>query len=221
MKSRAPSRVQSASWMWRGLSTRTSATQFTSEAARRQGRSLVNWVAEVRVDKPRHIQDADWTREGARDFIAKFESFQLPDLDITRLMRETETVTEFPMVDRDPVGRWNDGRATLLGDAAHPMYPIGANGASQAIIDAETITASLKAEPGPGGLEHYESLRLGATAKLVLDNRASGPERVLDIAAARISGPDDRVEDLITTAELDAVASGYRATAGFTKRSER
>jgi len=43
-----------------------------SGRAARQGRALVNWVAEVRQDQPRAAEEADWTREGGRDFIAEF-----------------------------------------------------------------------------------------------------------------------------------------------------
>ncbi len=192
-------------------------TYPVSESARKLGRSLTNWVAEVRVDQPRHLQDADWTREGERDFIDAFGDFTLDALDIVKLMHQTESVTEFPMIDRDPIGCWTDHRVTLLGDAAHPMYPIGANGASQAIMDARQLAKSLESSPGPAGLQAYESLRRPATSRIVLSNRQSGPEKVLDIAAARLSGPNDRVEDLVTPEELESVAAHYREIAGFTR----
>jgi 5-methylphenazine-1-carboxylate 1-monooxygenase len=188
-----------------------------SEQARRQGKSLTNWVAELRRDQPRHVQDADWTRQGTREFIEAFREFALADMNVAAVMEATEQVTEFPMVDRDPVGFWTVGRVTLLGDAAHPMYPIGANGASQAIIDARTLADIVAQQPGPDGLLAYEELRCSVTSKLVLTNRRSGPERVLDIAAARVTGPDDRIEDLISAEELEEVAAGYRAIAGFRK----
>jgi 2-polyprenyl-6-methoxyphenol hydroxylase-like FAD-dependent oxidoreductase len=190
-----------------------------SERARRDGRALTNWVAELRRDRPRDIEDADWTREGTREFIESFREFMMRDMNIVSLMEATGTITEFPMVDRDPVDFWTDGRVTLLGDAAHPMYPIGANGASQAIIDGRVLADTLADMPGPEGLLAYEASRRPATAEIVLANRRSGPERVLDIAAARVKGPGDRIEDLISAEELEEVAAGYRNTAGFRKQS--
>ena len=97
------------------------------------------------------------------------------------------------------------------------MSPIGANGASQAIIDARTLADIVAQQPGLDGLLAYEELRCPVTSKLVLTNRRSGPERVLDIAAARVTGPDDRIEDLISAEELEEVAASYRAIAGFRK----
>lgn len=190
-----------------------------SERARQDGKALTNWVAELRRDRPRDIEDADWTREGTRDFIEAFRGFTMRDMDIVRLMEQTGTITEFPMVDRDPVGHWTAGRVTLLGDAAHPMYPIGANGASQAIIDGRSLADTLAERPGPEGLLAYEAARRPATSEIVLANRRSGPERVLDIAAARVKGPEDRIEDLISAEELEEVAAGYRNTAGFQKQT--
>lgn len=189
-----------------------------SEQLRRQGRALTNWVAELRHSAPRHIQDADWTRGATTDVVTPFKAMQLSDMNVAEIIASTESVTEFPMIDRDPVSFWTQGRVTLLGDAAHPMYPIGANGASQAIIDARTLAETLAADPGPGGLQAYEALRLPATTKVVLTNRAGGPEKVLDLADARVTGPEDRIEDLITQEELDAVAADYRAVAGFQKK---
>ncbi|WP_265519281.1 flavin-dependent oxidoreductase [Nitratireductor luteus] len=190
-----------------------------SEKARKQGRALTNWVAEVRVDQPRHIKDADWTRRGTRDFIQRFNDFVMHDMNVVDIMESTEAITEFPMIDRDPLEVWTDGRVTLLGDAAHPMYPIGANGASQAIIDAKVLAEKLAEAPESAGLREYEKIRRPITTKVVLTNRQSGPEKVLDIADARVTGPDDRVEDLITPEELEEVAASYREIAGFQKKS--
>lgn len=191
-----------------------------SEAARQRGRSLINWVAEVRHDQPRAASEADWTREGSREFIARFRGFRMPDIDIVALMEATETITEYPMIDRDPLARWGRGRVTLLGDAAHPMYPIGANGASQTIVDAAALAAALADGDPVAGLRAYEADRLPKTAEVVRANRRAGPEQVLDIADARLSSPDDRIEDLISPAEVEAVAARYRQVAGFRKRGE-
>ena len=60
-------------------------------------------------------------------------------LDCAALIRDAEQVLEYPMVDRDPLPYWTRGRITLLGDAAHPMYPRGSNGAGQAILDARAL----------------------------------------------------------------------------------
>ncbi len=186
---------------------------------RRQGRALTNWVAELRHSAPRHIQDADWTRGATTDYVTPFKAFQLADMNVAEIIATTDNVTEFPMIDREPVDFWTEGRVTLLGDAAHPMYPIGANGASQAILDARALADALSIDPGPGGLQAYEAERLPFTSKVVLSNRAGGPEKVLDIADARVTGPDDRIEDLITREELEEVAAGYRSVAGFRKKS--
>ncbi|MGH2341537.1 flavin-dependent oxidoreductase [Segnochrobactraceae bacterium EtOH-i3] len=190
-----------------------------SGRAAREGKALVNWVAEVRHDQPRAADTADWTAEGSRDFIADFDGFRMPDVDIQTLLRATEKVTQYPMIDRDPLPWWTRGRVTLMGDAAHPMYPMGANGASQAILDAEALARALETSPGPEGLLAYEAVRRPITANVVLTNRQSGPERVLDIAAARVTGPDDRIEDLISPAELEDVASSYRQVAGFLRKA--
>lgn len=190
-----------------------------SAQADRAGQSLVNWVAELRRDQPRAAETADWTAEGGRDFIAAFAGFLMPDIDIPRLLHDTAQITQYPMIDRDPLPFWGDGRVTLLGDAAHPMYPIGANGASQAIMDAEALAAALALHgTTPQALLAYEAERRPVTTKVVLTNRQSGPEKVLDIAAARVRGPEDRIEDLITAEELEAVAASYRSIAGFQRK---
>jgi 2-polyprenyl-6-methoxyphenol hydroxylase-like FAD-dependent oxidoreductase len=193
-----------------------------SEEARRRDRSLINWVAEVRHDQPRPLLDADWTRIGTRDFLDHFDDFSMPDIDIVGLVDATDLVLEYPMVDREPLPWWTDGRVTLLGDAAHPMYPIGANGSSQAILDAVALEQALAGTSSiEAALTGYEEQRREKTTAVVLANRRNGPEQVLDIADARLTGPDDRVEDLITPEEIETVASRYRAVAGFQKVDEQ
>lgn len=197
-----------------------------SEEARRRGRALINWVAELRQDSPRPLNPGDWTRRGGRDFIPRFRDFAMGDLDIVALMEATGEVYEFPMIDREPLARWSFGRVTLLGDAAHPMYPIGANGASQAILDAAALARAL-AEGGAGeggsvaaALTAYQDARLEAANRVVLANRQAGPEQVLDLADTRVTGPRDRIEDLIPAAELEAVARRYRDLAGFARADD-
>jgi len=188
-----------------------------SEEARRRGVSRLNWVAEIRHGRPASADAADWTRHGSRDFIQAFSDFQIPDLDVVAMFEQTESVLEYPMIDRDPLPWWTQGRVTLLGDAAHPMYPIGANGASQAILDARALTRALRDQFGNAGLLAYECERRDATSKVVLANRAAGPEQVLDIAHERVHSASDVIEDLISAQELEAVARQYRQVAGFTK----
>lgn len=188
-----------------------------SEALRKQNKALTNWVAEIRHSSPRHIDDADWSRGATLDYVSPFREFQMADMNLAEIMEATEVVTEFPMIDRDPLAFWSDGRVTLLGDAAHPMYPIGANGASQAILDARAIADCLAENAGPAGLKKYEDLRLEIAANVVRTNRLGGPEQVLDIAAARVKGPNDKIEDLISPKELEDIAANYRKIAGFRK----
>jgi 2-polyprenyl-6-methoxyphenol hydroxylase-like FAD-dependent oxidoreductase len=187
---------------------------ISAESARR-GSSLVNWVAEVRFDAPRPLHPGDWTRRGGREFIERFTEFNLGFIDVRQLFLDTEDIYEFPMIDRDPLPRWSFGRVTLLGDAAHAMLPIGANGTSQAILDAAALAESVHTDDVVAGLQAYERRRIGPTATVVLSNREYLPERYLDLADQRLRGPDDRVEDLISPAEIDEITRSYRQLAGF------
>ena len=143
-----------------------------------QGRQLVNWVAEIATPK---YKARDWNRPGKlEDFIDAFEDWHFDWLDVPALIRSTETILEFPMIDQEPLPWWSQGRVTLLGDAAHPMYPRGSNGAGQAIIDAKTLSGSLSQHRDPElALKAYESERLQATANIVRMNRKNPPDAIL------------------------------------------
>lgn len=190
-------------------------------AAAARGRSLINWIAELRFPEGHEWRREDWNRPGRlEDFLPQFETWDFGWLDAPRVIREAEHVFEYPMVDRDPVARWTFGRVTLLGDAAHAMYPIGSNGASQAILDARTLAYRLATEPTiDAALAAYEAERRPATTRLVLANRGEGPERVMQLAEDRAPQGFAHVADVIPQAELEAVADGYKQVAGFDREA--
>jgi 2-polyprenyl-6-methoxyphenol hydroxylase-like FAD-dependent oxidoreductase len=181
------------------------------------GRCEINWVAELDLTGSPPRAREDWNRRGdLADFLPVFEAWRLPFLDVAALIRTAEAVYEFPMVDRDPLPRWSFGRVTLLGDAAHPMYPIGSNGASQAILDARALADALAEERDPGAaLTRYESLRRPATAAIVHSNRRMGPELILQLAEERAPDGFEHVEDVFAPGELEEIAARYKAIAGF------
>jgi 2-polyprenyl-6-methoxyphenol hydroxylase-like FAD-dependent oxidoreductase len=184
-----------------------------------RGRSLSNWAVWVRLGDgtappPRR---EDWSRRGScEDALRHFARWRFDWLDVPALMRRTPVCYEYPMCDRDPLERWSFGRVTLLGDAAHPMYPVGSNGAAQAIIDGRVVAQALAAHADPvEALRAYEARRLAATTAIVLSNRQMGPERVIDMAAERAPDGFTRIEDVIPYEELEAIAAQYRKVAGF------
>jgi 2-polyprenyl-6-methoxyphenol hydroxylase-like FAD-dependent oxidoreductase len=178
------------------------------------GRQLVNWVAELAT--PRH-RTRDWTRAGViEDFIGAFDSWRFEWLDVPALIRGAERIFEFPMVDQEPLPWWSKGRITLLGDAAHPMYPRGSNGAGQAILDARTLSDALAAHGVVDALQAYEAVRLPVTTTIVRLNRANPPDAILREVYERTGDqPFRRIEDVISHAELVAITAGYRRATGF------
>jgi 2-polyprenyl-6-methoxyphenol hydroxylase-like FAD-dependent oxidoreductase len=181
------------------------------------GRQLINWVAEI--ETPTHDRQ-DWNKAGRlEDFIGAFEDWRFDFLDVPAMIRASETILEYPMVDKEPLDRWSFGRATLLGDAAHPMYPRGSNGAGQAILDARALADSLADEPDAGAaLRRYEEKRLAATAAVVRTNRTMPPDAILREVFLRTGDqPFERIEDVISPAEMAAITDGYKKVAGYDK----
>jgi 5-methylphenazine-1-carboxylate 1-monooxygenase len=180
--------------------------------------ALINWVAELRQPITELIEREDWNKQGKlEEFLPQFEAWRFDWLDVPGMIRSAEAVYVYPMVDRDPLEHWGEGRMTLLGDAAHPMYPVGSNGASQAILDARVLSGCLRSkQPLEAALRAYESVRLPATAALTLANRKQGPEECMTLVEARAPNGFERIEDVITEAELQAIAAKYKRLAGFT-----
>jgi 2-polyprenyl-6-methoxyphenol hydroxylase-like FAD-dependent oxidoreductase len=182
-----------------------------------QRNQLVNWVAEV--ETPRRAS-RDWTTQGRlADFLPHYADWTFDWLDVPALLAATETVLEYPMVDQDPLPRWSHGRLTLLGDAAHPMVPRGSNGAGQAILDARAIADCLADRPDDpvAALRAYDDRRRQSTANVVLANRANPPDAILREVFERTGDrPFERLEDVVTPAELAEIAERYRQVAGST-----
>lgn len=181
-----------------------------------KGRSLVNWIAELAI-KDEMPDRADWNKKIDKEkFAPQFAAWDFGWLNVPQLIEETEAVYEFPMVDRDPLPAWTFGRITLLGDAAHPMYPIGSNGASQAILDADALGEAILAQPtAEQALKAYEEARLEPTANIVMANRKNGPEMVMQIVEDRAPNGFDNLDDVISQQELQDIANQYKQIAGF------
>jgi 2-polyprenyl-6-methoxyphenol hydroxylase-like FAD-dependent oxidoreductase len=178
------------------------------------GRQLVNWVAELECPEPVR---RDWNARGnLADFYPRFADWRFEWLDVAALIRSTETVLAYPMVDQDPLPRWSFGRVTLLGDAAHPMYPRGSNGAGQAILDARCLADQIATHgAGAQALGAYDALRNPATAKVVLANRSTPPDTILREVHERSGDkPFARIEDVVSREELARIADNYKQIAG-------
>ncbi len=177
---------------------------------------LINWICNLRQPADAALRPEDWNRIGRlEDFLPRFEHWKFPFLDVPALIRGAATVYEYPMVDRDPVGRWSFGRVSLLGDAAHPMTPISSNGAGQAILDADALATSLATVPDPAAaLGDYEARRLPQAAQIVRMNRQMGPDVILDIVEERAPQGFARLEDVVPREELAAILGRYKEAAG-------
>jgi 2-polyprenyl-6-methoxyphenol hydroxylase-like FAD-dependent oxidoreductase len=183
---------------------------YPMTAPNAEGMAEVNWLADLASDTM--LNREDWNRKGRfQDFAPIFADWRFDWLDVPRMIGETTEVYEYPMVDRDPLPRWSFGRVTLLGDAAHPMYPVGSNGASQAIRDGAALAEALSEEADlDRALARYEHHRREPTAQIVMSNRGSGPETVMNIAHERAPNGFRHIHDVIPRAELEAVSQRYR-----------
>jgi 2-polyprenyl-6-methoxyphenol hydroxylase-like FAD-dependent oxidoreductase len=159
----------------------------------------------------------DWTYIARReDVLAAFASFSFDFLDVPALIRGAEVIYQYPMVDRDPLPSWDFGRVTLLGDAAHPMHPVGGNGASQAILDARVLARELALQPSvEATVAAYDAQRRPATAAVVQSNRRAGPHRCQDLVEDRAPSGFTDLSDVVSEQELEEIAGDYKRTAGF------
>jgi 2-polyprenyl-6-methoxyphenol hydroxylase-like FAD-dependent oxidoreductase len=187
----------------------------------RPDRRLTNWAVVARIgdgSTPPPNKE-DWSRMGRfEELMPHVQRFRIPYVNAQALIEATPEFWEYPMCDRDPLPRWSHGRVTLLGDAAHPMYPVGSNGASQAILDARCLADRLRgAEHVVHALWMYEQERLPMTAQIVRMNRKGGPEGVIDAVEERAPDGFTSIDDVLSFEERQAIVRGYASTAGFAR----
>jgi 2-polyprenyl-6-methoxyphenol hydroxylase-like FAD-dependent oxidoreductase len=178
------------------------------------GHQLVNWMAEIKRDT---ADQNDWNKPGdPSDFFPIYESWRFDWLDVAQMIRDADQILEYPMVDKDPIEKWTFGRVTLAGDAAHPMYPRGSNGAAQAAIDARVLADLLRTQDAPAALAAYEAQRAPAAGRIVRTNREQPPD-FINIKVEELVGdrPFDDLDRYITQDELRALSEAYKRVAGF------
>lgn len=181
------------------------------------GLATINWIANLTFPPDAHWNKEDWNRRAnLADFLPRYTDWTFDWLNVPDLVRGATEVFEYPMVDRNPLERWTFGRVTLTGDAAHAAYPVGSNGAGQAIVDARKLgRAFVDHGVTPRALEAYEAEMRPATTKVVLTNRTAGPDAILDIVEERCGGEFGKIEDVISREELAEHAAVYKKIAGF------
>jgi 5-methylphenazine-1-carboxylate 1-monooxygenase len=177
--------------------------------------TLTNWVIELpgSPDIPE-----DWNRKGDLAQIEHaFDECRLDFLDVPALLRNADVVYEYPMVDHEPLPQWSLGRVTLLGDAAHAMYPRGGSGSNQALVDARVLAESLARMSDPtAALKAYEDERREKANAVVLANRREGPDVLMTIVDQRTNGkPFDDIEKVLPFAEADNIVKEYHRLAGM------
>jgi 5-methylphenazine-1-carboxylate 1-monooxygenase len=181
-----------------------------------QGNQLVNWVAEVDSDKAAPV---DWNGQARlEDFYPVYKNWVFDWIDVAALLRSTDPILSYPMVDRDPLNRWTFGRITLLGDAAHPMFPRGGNGAAQSILDAASFVRHLSQSPDDevAALQNYEAERRPATTRVVLQNRTAPPNLIVDTVEKLTGGKRfENLDDFVTQEQLREIFESYQKTAGY------
>lgn len=176
------------------------------------GTQLINWA----VQRRGHVEGVpkgDWNRRiGVDKVLPHLAGWQCDELDLQALVAESRQVLEYPLVDRDPLPRWSTRTVTLTGDAAHPMYPTGSTGGTQAVIDARVLAYAL----ADGlGLEFYEEQRRPVANAVVPANRKDGPESVLRLVHERAPDGFDDIEQVMPLAEREEIALRYKRLAGF------
>jgi len=184
--------------------------------SQRNSQPLTNWVCQTTIPSDAPPRE-NWNRRATHDrVLGLFGEWRTPWLDLPALIRCTPEIYEFPLVDRDPVQAWTFGRVTLIGDAAHPMQPTGAQAGSQAIIDARTLTAALLDASDPiDALYRYDKKRRPIMNDIVLRNRRLGPEGVLQVVEERAPNGFDRIDDVVSRAEIEAISASFTAAAGL------
>lgn len=181
------------------------------------GMQLINWLV-ILGDQGLEHRREDWDLAVRKErFFPPFAGWNFPWLRLADMIEATEEIFEYPKADREPLARWTVGRITLLGDAAHPMRPIGSQAGTQAVVDARVLAQALAEADGdvPKGLQRYDDQRRPVMNEVVLRNREYGPEIVMQMAEERAPGGFEKIEDVIPRSELEEIARSFKVAAGF------
>jgi 2-polyprenyl-6-methoxyphenol hydroxylase-like FAD-dependent oxidoreductase len=180
------------------------------------GRSLINWITVLGKQAASDVPGT-WDRRAPKErFFEHFRDWNFDWIPFADLIAKTEEIFEYPKDDREPLPRWTFGRVTLLGDAAHPMRPVGSQAGSQAIVDARVLAHALgTAKDTNDGLERYQAQRLAPMNAMVLRNRQFGPSIIMEIAEERAPNGFERIEDVIPFGELEEISRSFKSAAGF------
>ncbi|QYZ70034.1 flavin-dependent oxidoreductase [Neotabrizicola shimadae] len=181
------------------------------------GLATINWIAEMRVDPARVLAKGDWNRPADKaDFLPAFQGWDFGWVDCPGLIRASGVVYEYPMVDREPLPSWTQGCVTLMGDAAHATYPVGSNGATQAIIDARKLGAAVRDHGTTrDALLAYEAVMRPRAEGILRANRGKGPDAVMQMVEDLCGGVFDDLEPILPRAKLAAHAEHYKRLSGF------
>jgi salicylate hydroxylase len=144
-----------------------------------------------------------WTATATQEeFAAEFDGW---DRRLTGLIRAAGTPGRWALLERAPLPQWSEGPVTLLGDAAHPMFPFFAQGAAQAIEDGAVLAACL-AEGGDDlgtALRRYGELRVSRTTRI--QTVSHGRAHINHLP----DGPEQRERDAAFTRQDPLVANGW------------
>ena len=188
-----------------------------TEPAGDTGEVLVNWALVMPADSVEDAWRGDWNRRvPVESFLHHYEGWEFDGVSVPDVVRAADTAYEYPMVDREPLARWSHGRTTLIGDAAHAMYPVGSNGATQSIVDGRALAHAMALHTDPAdALAAFEAERRPAMTELQQSNRQLGPEVVISLAHQRAPGGFSDIDEVIPQAELAEIAARYAATGAF------
>lgn len=183
------------------------------------GLADINWIAEKTFEASHGWEKTGWFRAvDTAEFAHLFSDFVYDWLDLPALLAQSDMAYENPMIDREPVETWVDGPVVLIGDAAHPMYPTGSNGASQAIVDARVLgRAILDHGVSVAALKSYDDQLCGPIGQVAMRNRGAGPFGLLDLVEQRCGGAFESIDDVIPAEERAAFMLAYQQAAGFAK----
>ncbi len=219
--------------MWRGVSRtvppRTSnsfvliggiAQRFVCypvEPLAADGTTLLNWIAELRPEDA-EVDQSDWNQRASPDaFIDEFVDWDFGWLSVPDIVGRADAIWEYPMVDRDPVDHWVEGRVALVGDAAHAMFPHGSGGASQGVVDTRVLGACLAHHGATeAALQAYQTQLLQPVNDLVLRNRGEGPLGVFFDIEARVAA-GAAVADAIDEEAVAEFMAAYKVAAGTSR----